>query len=54
MVDIALSAIASGPTFETITTVGDNVDANDAIYNLVFPYLGTPHAGTTVTQRVAP
>jgi Domain of unknown function (DUF4331) len=54
VVDIALSAIASGPTFATITPVGDNVDANDQLYNTVFPYLGTPHAGSTVTQRAAP
>lgn len=54
VVDIALSAIASGPTFETVTVVGDNVDSNDQLYNTVFPYLGTPHAGTTVSQRQAP
>lgn len=54
VVDIALSAIASGPTFETITVVGDNVAANDQVYNTVFPYLGTPHAGSTVSQRQAP
>ncbi len=54
VVDIALSAVASGPTFATITPVGDNVDANDQLYNTVFPYLGTPHAGSTVTQRSAP
>ena len=54
VVDVALSAIASGPTFTTITPVGDNVDSNDQLYNTVFPYLGTPHAGSTVTQRVAP
>ncbi|MDP0491919.1 MAG: DUF4331 domain-containing protein [Verrucomicrobiota bacterium JB023] len=54
VVDIALSAIASGPTYETITVVGDNIDSNDQLYNTVFPYLGTPHAGTTVTQRMAP
>ncbi|GHC47095.1 DUF4331 domain-containing protein [Roseibacillus persicicus] len=53
VVDIALSAIASGPTFETITLVGDNVANNDQAYNTVFPYLGTPHAGTTVSQRQA-
>src|SRR5581483_12253493 len=37
VVDIALTAIASGPTFSTITIVGDNVDHNDEAYNVVFP-----------------
>ncbi len=46
VVDIALSVIASGPTFSTLTVVGDNVPANDQLYNAVFPYAGTPHAGT--------
>ncbi len=54
VVDIALTAIASGPTYETVTVVGDNVDSNDQLYNQVFPYLGTPHAGTTTDQRQAP
>ncbi len=46
VVDIALTAIASGPDFTTITVVGDNVIANDQAYHLVFPYSATPHAGT--------
>ncbi|MEN3939744.1 DUF4331 domain-containing protein [Prosthecobacter sp. SYSU 5D2] len=46
VVDIALTAVASGPTFETITVVGDNVPANDQVYNRTFPYAATPHAGT--------
>jgi hypothetical protein len=46
VVDIALSVIASGPTFSTLTVVGDNVPENDQLYNAVFPYAGTPHAGT--------
>jgi hypothetical protein len=54
VVDIALSAVASGPAYSTITTVGDNVDSNDQLYNQVFPYLGTPHAGPQVNQRQAP
>lgn len=54
VVDIALSAVASGPTFTTITVVGDNVSANDQVYNQVFPYLATPHAGPSVDQRQAP
>jgi hypothetical protein len=45
VVDIALTAVASGPTFETITLVGDNVPANDQAYNRTFPYAATPHAG---------
>ncbi len=54
VVDIALSAVASGPAYKSITTVGDNVDSNDQLYNQVFPYLGTPHAGPAVDQRQAP
>lgn len=46
VVDIALTAIASGPTFATITRVGDNVTKNDSEYNRVFPYLATPNSGT--------
>lgn len=46
VVDIALTAIASGPAFTTITLVGDNVPENDQIYNRTFPYLATPHSGT--------
>ena len=45
VVDIALSAIASGPTFAAITIVGDNVPSNDQLYHRVFPYSATPHAG---------
>jgi hypothetical protein len=45
VVDIALTAIASGPSYSSITLVGDNVPANDQLYNLVFPYSGTPNAG---------
>jgi len=47
VVDIALTAIASGPAFAPITTVGDNINANDLPYNQVFPYSATPHAGPT-------
>ncbi|MCW1925617.1 DUF4331 domain-containing protein [Luteolibacter arcticus] len=54
VVDIALSAVASGPAYTSITVVGDNVSANDQIYNQVFPYLATPHAGPAVDQRQAP
>ena len=45
VVDIALTAIASGPSFTTITKVGDNVPMNDQIYNRTFPYAATPHSG---------
>lgn len=54
VVDIALTAVASGPTYSAVTLVGDNIDANDQVYHRVFPYLATPHAGPTVTQRSNP
>ncbi len=46
VVDIALTAVASGPSFATITTVGDNIATNDQVYNRTFPYAATPHSGT--------
>jgi len=46
VVDIALTAVASGPTFSSIFFLGDNINANDETYNFVFPYAATPHAGT--------
>jgi hypothetical protein len=46
VVDIALTAVASGPTFSSIFLLGDNVNHNDQTYNFVFPYAATPHAGT--------
>lgn len=46
VIDIALTAIASGPTYDTITVVGDNAAGNDIAYNNVFPYAATPHSGT--------
>lgn len=46
VVDIALTAIASGPTYSAITVVGDNIAENDVAYHQVFPYLATPHSGT--------
>ncbi len=46
VVDIALTAVASGPSYTTVTVVGDNVAANDQIFNQVFPYSATPHSGT--------
>lgn len=46
VIDIALTAVASGPSYETITVVGDNVAENDIAFNSVFPYAATPHSGT--------
>ena len=46
VIDIALTAIASGPSYDTITVVGDNAPGNDIAYNNVFPYAATPHSGT--------
>lgn len=46
VIDIALTAIASGPTYSAITVVGDNVTGNDLAFNAVFPYSATPHSGT--------
>lgn len=54
VVDIALTALASGPTFSTITVVGDNVPANDQTFNRTFPYLATPHAGAKNTKDSGP
>ncbi len=47
VVDIALTAIASGPAYSSIFLLGDNINQNDESYNFVFPYAATPHAGTT-------
>jgi hypothetical protein len=54
VVDIALTAVASGPTFSTITVVGDNVAANDATYNRTFPYAATPNAGPRNSKDSGP
>lgn len=54
VVDIALTAIASGPGYSTITIVGDNIAANDMPYNQVFPYLATPHSGTNNSKDSTP
>jgi hypothetical protein len=54
VVDIALTAIASGPTYSTITLVGDNIAENDVPYNQVFPYLATPHSGINNSKDAAP
>lgn len=50
VVDIALTAIASGPSYSAITVVGDNVAENDQAYNYVFPYAATPHSGARHTK----
>ncbi len=47
VIDIALTAIASGPGYDPVTVVGDNMNANDQAYHQVFPYAATPHAGPT-------
>lgn len=46
VIDIALTAVASGPSFSSIFLLGDNVNSNDQTYNFVFPYAATPNAGT--------
>lgn len=51
VVDIALTAVASGPAYSSVVVVGDNVAANDQVYNQVFPYSATPHAGPQVDLR---
>ena len=54
VVDIALTAVASGPTFATITIVGDNSAANDQVYNHTFPYAATPHSGPRNSKDSGP
>jgi hypothetical protein len=54
VVDIALTAVASGPSFSTITVVGDNAACNDQLYNRTFPYAGTPHAGPRNSKDSGP
>jgi hypothetical protein len=46
VVDIALTALS-----RFTVDIGDNVNANDQVYNQVFPYLATPHAGPAVNMR---
>jgi hypothetical protein len=46
VIDIALTAVASGPSYDSITIVGDNVAENDLMFHDVFPYAATPHSGT--------
>lgn len=49
VVDIALTALSL-----FTVDIGDNINANDQIYNQVFPYLATPHAGPAVDMRQCP
>lgn len=49
VVDIALTALSL-----FTVDIGDNVNANDQVYNRVFPYLATPHAGPAVNMRQYP
>lgn len=52
--DVALTAIASGPSYSPVTVVGDNVAANDQVYHQVFPYSATPHSGAMNRKDPAP
>ncbi len=54
VVDIALTAVASGPSFDPIIVVGDNIAANDQLYNRTFPYAGTPNAGPRNSKDSGP
>jgi hypothetical protein len=54
VVDIALTAVASGPSYSTVTVVGDNAAANDQVYNQVFPYSATPHSGPRNSKDSGP
>jgi hypothetical protein len=47
VIDIALTAIASGPGYGSVIVLGDNIASNDQVYHQVFPYSATPHAGPT-------
>lgn len=49
VVDIALTAIASGPSYNQIIPVTDNANSNDTLYDRVFPYGGTPWGGPGTT-----
>jgi hypothetical protein len=54
VVDIALTAVASGPSFNPIILVGDNIAANDQVFNQVFPYSATPNAGPRNSKDSGP
>lgn len=54
VVDIALTAVASGPSYSPIFLLGDNINANDQIYNFVFPYSATPWSGPRNSKDSGP
>lgn len=63
VIDIALTAVASGPDYTSITIVGDNVDTNElpsppdapnGPYLGVFPYAATPNSGTNNIKDSVP
>ena len=54
VVDVALTALASGPSYSTLRVVGDNIDHNDQFYNTTFPYAGTPHSGARNSKDSIP
>jgi hypothetical protein len=54
VVDIAVTAVISdlrSAPLRIAGPAGDNVDANDATYNKVFPYAGTPLNGRNHTHH---
>jgi hypothetical protein len=57
VVDIAVTALISDlrPSPPVLNgPAGDNVDSNDAVYNKVFPYAGTPFSGRNHPSHGAP
>jgi hypothetical protein len=46
--------VASGPSFNPIILVGDNIAANDQVFNQVFPYSATPNAGPRNSKDSGP
>jgi hypothetical protein len=54
VIDIAFTAIASGPSFQQIVALGDNINANDQVYNFVFPYSATPNSGPRNSKDSGP
>ena len=54
VVDIALTAVGSGPSYTSLVVVGDNISSNDQVYNTAFPYAGTPHSGARNRKDSSP
>jgi hypothetical protein len=56
VIDIALTVIANGPTFTNNPPflLGDNINANDQVFNCVFPYAATPWGGTRNSKDSGP